>query len=115
VHHKSGFTSQIWTIGALRIVYYVSKFVVLLLTSIEKIKFKLMEERVFNLIGDKCANYEFYRQLGMVKEKPGWLDRMSLRYARFGRLINYLKTLPEIISKHFLVILPENKFKVYIY
>lgn len=49
---KIGFTDEIWRVNGLRILYYVSKFVLVLLSSIEKIKLRLVDRKIFTLIND---------------------------------------------------------------
>jgi CRISPR/Cas system-associated endonuclease Cas1 len=46
----------------------------------EKFKFKLIDRSIFNLIDDQSSHYDFYKAIGIVKEKPGLVDKLSLKY-----------------------------------
>lgn len=52
---KIGFSNNIWKFHGLRILYYISKFVLILLSSIEKIKLRLVDRKIFIVIDDQSS------------------------------------------------------------
>jgi len=47
-----GFSNFTWKLRALRIVYFISKFISLLRQNTENIKFKLIDKKIFSIIHD---------------------------------------------------------------
>jgi len=77
---KIGFTNNSWKKNGLRILYYISKFVLVLLSSIEKIKLRLVDRKIFTIIGDKTSYYEFFRSRNLLKDKATILDRIRNKF-----------------------------------
>lgn len=50
--------NTIWSLRALPIIHYISKFIQQLKTKTDKIKFRLITHKVFSIIGDPSSDYQ---------------------------------------------------------
>jgi hypothetical protein len=112
---KIGFTNPTWQNGSLRIIYYVSKFMSIMLTSVEKIKLKFVNRKLFKIIGDNSSFYDFYRSRNMVQDKPTLLDRLNGRFGSLAAPLNKCNNYCErVFSNLDIIFMPDNIFKVHI-
>ena len=64
-----GFTNKAWKQRALLIIYFITKFITIILTNSEKFKFSFLDKKIINAIGDPTADYEYYLRLGFIRQK----------------------------------------------
>lgn len=67
--NNSGFSNEIWKTSALMIVYHISKFIKLLYENCDNLKFRLLGRNVFKMLNDRSSDYDYYVEVGLVKEK----------------------------------------------
>jgi hypothetical protein len=79
--------SDPWKEGALRVIYYVSRFLAVLKTSTHQYRFKLINKKIFNILGDQASDYKFYYLGGRLREKPNKFTKMWTALLEFGSKI----------------------------
>ena len=62
-----GFRNKIWKTGALRIIYIVSRFIVAMMMKSDRLRFSFLNAGVFQSIGDKSADFDYYLHGGMIR------------------------------------------------
>lgn len=61
--------NEIWKKGALRIVYFVSKFATTLRIKNEKTRFKLLNKKIVNIFNDKSLHLQKYIDDGLIYDR----------------------------------------------
>jgi hypothetical protein len=98
----------VWKRRALRIVYYVSKFLVSLQHSTESLKFKLFPRKAFALLNDRASDFEYYVVRKMVKGKVSfWHTAMKFSFCYCFSSLPLRKLL-----NNFSVIQPDSYYKI---
>ncbi|CAD8120687.1 unnamed protein product [Paramecium sonneborni] len=92
--------SQPWKENALQIFVHITKFIIKLKQAAEKYRFKLITNRIHNIIGDKASDFLYYQRKGLVKAPFTFLDFIT------SMIVNKLP------SYEFMVIKPDSKIKL---
>ena len=67
----------------MRITYFITKFKMMLRTNTENIKFKLINRKVFSVIGDQSGDYETVRQSGLLYDKPTHFQKLLYNASKY--------------------------------
>jgi hypothetical protein len=112
---KIGFSNNAWRTNGLRILYYISKFVLALLSSIEKIKLRLVDQKIFSIINDVSGEYEFFRSKNLLKDKATILDKLKNRIPFLIKIHEKITAFQKnVLLTYFLVFSPDTPIKVFI-
>ncbi|KAM3136184.1 hypothetical protein pb186bvf_011643 [Paramecium bursaria] len=110
---QRGFTNDIWRTKALEIWMIVLRFISFITKSNFATSFRLVNQQIFNIIGDKSANYRFYQFNNFLKyDKPSKYQR--LKYKLNQHLFVPLRKLSiyQYFDKNKLIIRPESIISV---
>ncbi|CAD8171955.1 unnamed protein product [Paramecium octaurelia] len=98
--------NEVWTQKGFIIIRLVSRFIQQLKTKTERIKFRLITKRIFEVICDNSANFEYMLINRLIKQKPSisliifyqiqnkalkLLNSIEAIYAYFGRYVKVIK------------------------
>ncbi|CAD8147087.1 unnamed protein product [Paramecium octaurelia] len=105
--------NEVWTQKALIIIRLVSRFIQQLKTKTERIKFRLITKRIFEVICDNSANFEYMLINRLIKQKPSIsliiFDQIQNKALK---LLNWIELINAFIGKYVKVIKPDSLFKI---
>ncbi|CAD8096304.1 unnamed protein product [Paramecium sonneborni] len=105
--------NDVWGQKALIIIRLVSRFIQQLKTKTERIKFRLITQRIFEVICDNSANFEYLLINRLIKQKPSFgLIIFHHFQNRALKLLNGIEQINEFMSKYVKVIKPDSLFKI---
>jgi hypothetical protein len=74
-----GFTDP-WKKHALRIIYYIARFLIILKTQTHSYKFKLINFQIFNILDDVSSDYNYYFMKNFFKQKPNRIAKLAYKF-----------------------------------
>ncbi|CAD8091549.1 unnamed protein product [Paramecium primaurelia] len=105
--------NEVWTQKAFIIIRLVSRFIQQLKTKTERIKFRLITKRIFEVICDNSANFEYMLINRLIKQKPSIsliiFDQIQNKALK---LLNSLEAINAFFGKYVKVIKPDSLFKI---
>ncbi|CAD8192002.1 unnamed protein product [Paramecium octaurelia] len=105
--------NQIWSQKGLMIIRLVSRFIQQLKTKTETIKFRLLTQKIFSVIGDLSSNFEFILVSRQIKQKPSLFLILKYNFQKQAtKYLHYLEYCQDFFSKNIIVIKPDSKFKI---
>ncbi|CAD8066524.1 unnamed protein product [Paramecium primaurelia] len=105
--------NEVWSQKALIIIRLVSRFIQQLKTKTERIKFRLITQRIFEVICDNSANFEYMLINRLIKQKPS-LGLVIFHHfsSRALTILNTIEYINDFLSKYIKVIKPDSLFKI---
>ncbi|CAD8180977.1 unnamed protein product [Paramecium pentaurelia] len=105
--------NEVWSQKALIIIRLVSRFIQQLKTKTERIKFRLITQRIFEVICDNSANFQYMLINRLIKQKPS-LGLIIFHHfqSRALILLNAIESINDFFSKYVKVIKPDSLFKI---
>ncbi|CAD8095929.1 unnamed protein product [Paramecium sonneborni] len=105
--------NDVWAQKSLIIIRLVSRFIQQLKTKTERIKFRLITQRIFEVICDNSANFEYMIINRLIKQKPS-LGLIIFHHFqnKAQKLLNGFEQINDIMSKYVKVIKPDSLFKI---
>ncbi|CAD8200952.1 unnamed protein product [Paramecium octaurelia] len=105
--------NEVWSQKALIIIRLVSRFIQQLKTKTERIKFRLITQRIFEVICDNSANFEYMLINRLIKQKPSFgLIIFHHFQSRALILLNAIESINDFFGKYVKVIKPDSLFKI---
>ncbi|CAD8106695.1 unnamed protein product [Paramecium sonneborni] len=105
--------NDIWASKGFIIIRLVSRFIQQLKTKTETIKFRLLTQKIFSVIGDLSSNFEYILISHQIKLKPSLFLILKYNFQkRATKLLHYLENCQDYLSKYIIVIRPDSKFKI---
>ncbi|CAD8049316.1 unnamed protein product [Paramecium sonneborni] len=107
--HFSQGLNKVWSNGGFKIIKYVARFLYQLKTKADKLKIKLMNNEIFNKLGDKSSDFENFKKVNQKQKQNGLLcqlvKKITFQTFQFSNLIS--QSLNKIT-----IIYPESSFKI---
>lgn len=72
-------SNSIWKTKALRILYFVSKFLSQLKQNTDRIKFKMLDRKIFEVIDDKASDFEFYIRRKLIYKNVSFMTYLLMQ------------------------------------
>ncbi|CAK87690.1 unnamed protein product (macronuclear) [Paramecium tetraurelia] len=105
--------NYIWSQKGLMIIRLVSRFIQQLKTKTETIKFRLLTQKIFSVIGDLSSNFEFILVSRQIKQKPSLFLILKYNFQKQAtKYLHYLEYCQDFLSRNIIVIKPDSKFKI---
>ncbi|CAD8147818.1 unnamed protein product [Paramecium pentaurelia] len=105
--------NEVWTQKALIIIRLVSRFIQQLKTKTERIKFRLITQRIFEVICDNSANFEYMLINRLIKQKPSISLIIFYQIQNKAlKLLNWIESINAFFGKYVKVIKPDSLFKI---
>ncbi|CAD8114518.1 unnamed protein product [Paramecium sonneborni] len=105
--------NEVWAQKALIIIRLVSRFIQQLKTKTERIKFRLITKRIFEVICDNSANFEYMLINRLIKQKPN--ISLIIFYQiqnKASKLLIWIEAIYGFFAKYVKVIKPDSLFKI---
>ncbi|CAD8084275.1 unnamed protein product [Paramecium sonneborni] len=105
--------NEIWSQKGLMIIRLVSRFIQQLKTKTETIKFRLLTQKIFSVIGDLSSNFEFILISHQIKQQPSLFLILKYNFQKKAtKYLHYFEYFQDFLSKNIIVIKPDSKFKI---
>ncbi|CAD8117019.1 unnamed protein product [Paramecium sonneborni] len=105
--------NEIWSQKGLMIIRLVSRFIQQLKTKTETIKFRLLTQKIFSVIGDMSSNFEFILVSHQIKQQPSLFLIVKYNFQKQAtKYLHYLEYCQDFLSKNIKIIKPDSKFKI---
>ncbi|CAD8179921.1 unnamed protein product [Paramecium pentaurelia] len=105
--------NEIWSQKGLMIIRLVSRFIQQLKTKTETIKFRLLTQKIFSVIGDLSSNFEFILVSRQIKQKPSLFLILKYNFQKQAtKYLHYFESCQDFLSRNIIVIKPDSKFKI---